>query len=76
MPRLHADETRRELAEERDHLSPSSRAPDDHSARAADRVNLKNGWQVEADGRDLHRGGSKLVLRDSTTVSGQFEFVG
>src|SRR4051794_40485855 len=25
--------------------------------------------QVEADGRDLHRGGSKLVLRDSTTLA-------
>jgi hypothetical protein len=25
--------------------------------------------QVEADGRDLHGGGSKLVLRDSTTLA-------
>ena len=42
----------------------------DHSARAADRVNLKDVLgQVEADGRDLHRGGSKLVLRDSTTLA-------
>src|SRR4051794_40503262 len=46
------------------------RPPDDHSARAADRVNLKDVLgQVEADGRDLHRGGSKLVLRDSTTLA-------
>src|SRR4051794_38425740 len=46
------------------------RPPDDHSAGAADRVNLKDVLgQVEADGRDLHRGGSKLVLRDSTTLA-------
>jgi len=33
-------------------------------------VNLKDVLgQVEADGRDLHRGGSKLVLRDSTTLA-------
>jgi hypothetical protein len=31
-------------------------------------VNLKDVLgQVEANGRDLHRGGSKLVLRDSTS---------
>src|SRR4051794_15072361 len=46
------------------------RPPDDHSARAADRVNLKDVLgQVEADGRNIHRGGSKLVLRDSTTLA-------
>jgi hypothetical protein len=33
-------------------------------------VNLKDVLgQVEADGRDLHGGGSKLVLRDSTTLA-------
>src|SRR4051812_7554080 len=39
-------------------------------ASAVDRVNLKDVLgQIEADGRDLHRGGSKLVLRDSTTLA-------
>ena len=67
---LHADQARREFCEERDHLSPSERPPDNHFARAGDRVNLKDILgQVEADGRDLHRDGSKLVLRDSTTLA-------
>src|SRR5918998_3065885 len=67
---LHADKAGRELAEERDHLRSSQSPPDDHLSRAADRVNLKDVLgQVEADGRDLHRGGSKLVLRDSTTLA-------
>jgi hypothetical protein len=44
--------------------------PDDHLTGAVDDVNLKDGLNyVEADSRDLHRGGSKLVLRDSTTLA-------
>src|SRR3712207_1389295 len=67
---LHADQTRRKLAEEWHHLSPSERPSDDYLARAADCVNLKDVLgQVEADGCDVHRRGSKLMLRDSTTLA-------
>jgi hypothetical protein len=67
---FHTYKTWRELAEEWDYLSPSQRSPDNDLARAAERVNLKDALgQVEADSRDLHRGGSKLVLRDSTTMA-------
>ena len=66
---FHADQTRWKLPEERDHLSPPQSPPGDF-ARVAHRVNLKDVLgQVEADSRDLHRGGSKLVLRDSTTLA-------
>jgi hypothetical protein len=67
---FHADKTGRELAEEWDYLSPSQSSADNDFARAADGVNLKDALgQVEADSCDLHRGGSKLVLRDSTTMA-------
>ena len=67
---LHANQARWKLPEERNYLSPPQSPPDDYLARAADRVNLKDVLgQVEADSRDLHRGRSKLVLRDSTTLA-------
>jgi hypothetical protein len=55
--RLHADQARRKLAEEGYDLCPSQRPSDNHFARAADRVNLKDVLgQVEANSRDLHSG--------------------
>ena len=67
---FHADQARRQLAEERHHLRPPQRASDDDLTAAADGVYLEDVLgQVEADGRDLHRGGSRLVLRDSTTLA-------
>lgn len=65
---FHADQTGRELAEEGHHL----RAPDENLARATDGVHLEDVLgQVDADGRDLHRSGSKLLLHDSTFLAPQ-----
>jgi hypothetical protein len=65
-----ADQTGRELAEEGHHLRPPERAPDENLARATDGVHLEDVLgQVDADGRDLHRSGSKLLLHDSTFLA-------
>jgi hypothetical protein len=69
---FHADQTGRELAEEGHHLRPPERAPDENLARATDGVHLEDVLgQVDADGRDLHRSGSKLLLHDSTFLAPQ-----
>ncbi len=39
---LHPDETGRKLREERDHLRPPERSPDDYLATAADGVHLED----------------------------------
>ena len=69
---FHADQTWRKLAEEGHHLRSPERAPDENLARAVDGVHLEDILgQVDADGRDLHRSGSNLLLRDSTILAPQ-----
>lgn len=58
------------LAEEGHYLSSPQRSSGENLSCSADSVHLEDILgQVDADSRDLHRGRSKLVLRDSTIVA-------
>ena len=63
--RLDTDETGLQLGEERHHLAPAQRSPDDDLAGAVDAVDLKNVLgQIEADGADIHNGWLLLLVVD------------
>ncbi len=61
--RLHADETKRQLREERQNLRPSQRPPDGDIALRINGMNLENALgQIEADRANLHLGGSHMLV--------------
>src|SRR5690606_6725080 len=67
--RFHADQARRQLGEERQHLRSPQRLANDDLAGGINRVNLKNALgQIEADRANLHRGWPPLLV-DALTAS-------
>lgn len=61
--RFDADEAWRQLREERQYLRSTQCLADDDSTRSINRVNLENALGlIEADGGNLHVGGSYLLV--------------
>jgi hypothetical protein len=63
--RLHADQARLQLAEQRQHLTPAQRPADDHLARVVNTMDLKNVLrEIETYGANIHGGWLLLLVVD------------